>query len=187
MTSETPRMSEFKAVVSDFGQLSSLALKGVFAAPCLDLWLKIGPPPARAIAVLASLAEFLTVVWGFHFWSNLSRRRLNTRIRFALGLFCVGLASTLFLVTMFTESPGEGRDRVVKGLAVREDVQHIIGPTYSPEQALKDSEYDPTAVWTQSSIAFMRVILTIAWLVTFASLAGYLTGFILQQRRRYSD
>jgi len=177
-------MSEFKAVISDFGQLSTLALKGVVAAPWLDVWLKIGPPPAKSIAVLTSLAEFVTVVWGFHFWSNLNQRRVNIRIQFALGMFCVGLVSSLFLITMFTESPAEGRDRVIKGWNVRADVQPIIGPSYSPEQALRDSEYDPTAVWTPASVALMRIVLTVVWLGTFASLAAYLTGFILLQRRR---
>ena len=41
-------LSEFKAVLSDFQQLGSLALKGAVVAPLTDIWLKLGPPPANA-------------------------------------------------------------------------------------------------------------------------------------------
>jgi len=176
-------MSEFKEVMADFSQLGSLALKGVVSAPWIDLWLRIGPPPAKWTAVLTSLFQFMVVIWGFNFWSNMDIGKLNIRIKAALGVFCVGLISSLFLTAVFTVSPGEGRERVIKGWILRDDVRPLIKPSYSPEQALRDSEYDPNTVWTTASVATMRILLTVMWLGTFSSCAGYLTGFIIIQRR----
>jgi len=186
MTSASTGMSEFKDVMADFGQLSSLALKGVVTAPLIDLWLRLGPPPAKSMAILTSLFEFVVVVWGFHFWSSIDIQKLNKRMKIALCIFCVGLISSLFLMSMFTVSPGVGRDRVIEGWAVRTDVKPVLNTSYSSEQALRDGEFDPTAVWTATSVATMRILITVVWLVTFAALAGYLTTFIMLERRRSS-
>lgn len=176
-------MSEFKDVIADFGQLSSLALKGVVAAPWIDLWLRLGPPPAKSMALLTSLFQFVVVIWGFHFWSTIDVQKLNGRMKIALCMFCVGLVSSLFLMSMYTVSPGAGRERVIEGWAVRSDVGPVLSSSYTAEQALRDSEYDPASVWTAESVATMRMLITALWLVTFASLAGYLTAFIMLQRR----
>lgn len=179
-------LSEFKEVIADFRQLGSLALKAVVTAPWVDLWLKIGPPPARSIAVLTSLSEFVMVTWVFHFWSDIEIRKLNTRMKVAFGVFCIGLVASLMLISRFSVSPGEGRERVIEGWAVRSDIQPVINSSYSPEQALRDSEYDPDKVWTSGSVTLLRTLITTVWLATFASLASYLTAFIMLQRRRSS-
>jgi hypothetical protein len=177
-------ISEFKEVMADFRQLGSLALKGVVTAPWIDLWLKIGPSPAQLLAALTSLFQFVIVIWGFHFWSGMDTERLNRRMKVALGVFSIGLLASVLLLARFTVSPGEGRERVIEGWTVREDVQPVITPSYTAEQALRDSEYDPDLVWTATSVAVMRISITGVWLATFASFAGYLTAFIMQQRRR---
>jgi hypothetical protein len=183
---ERTGLSEFKDVLTDFRQLGSLALKGVVAAPWVDLWLKIGPPPATSIAVLTSLSEFVVVVWVFHFWSDLEVRKLNARMKVAFVVFCIGLVASLMLISRFTVSPGEGRERVIEGWTLRPDLQPLMNPSYSPEQALRDSEYDPDKVWTSTSVTLVRALITTVWFGTFASLACYLTAFIMLQRRRSS-
>jgi hypothetical protein len=177
-------LAEFKEVLADFRQLGSLALKCTVAVPFADLWLKLGPPPARSIAVLTSLLEFLAVVWVFHFWYHVTDNKLNSRMKIALVLFCVGIVGSLFLMNKFTVSPGEGRDRVVEGWIIRPDIEPLIGSSYTPEQALKDSEYDPEKVWTKDSVVVMRTLITVVWIGTFDCLAIYLTVFIIAQRRR---
>src|SRR5690349_11838285 len=88
-------ISEFKEVLSDFKQLSSLALKGAVAAPLANAWLKIGPPPAKAIGALTTLVEFVAVVFVFQVWFNGNQRKLQSRMLIALGIFLVGLLSSL--------------------------------------------------------------------------------------------
>jgi hypothetical protein len=177
-------LSEFKEVLSDFQQLSSLALKGIVAAPLMDIWLKLGPPPAKAIGALTALMEFVAVVGVFQFWSDTKERNLRVRMLIALGVFLAGLVSSLVLLQRFTVSPGQGRDRVVEGYSLRADIKPIVNESYTPEQALRESEYDPDKVWTRESIALLRVLITVTWMATFAGFAVYLTVFIILQRRR---
>jgi len=177
-------LAEFKEVLSDFRQLASLALKGVVAAPLADVWLKLGPPPSKAVGVLTALVEFLAVVWVFQFWFNAEERKLRVRMFIALAIFLVGLVSSLGLFARFAVSPGQGRDRVIEGYSLRPDVRPIINESYTPEQALRESEYDPDKIWTKESIAILQTLITVTWIGTFACFAIYLTIFIIFQRRR---
>jgi hypothetical protein len=180
----TTGLSEFKEVLSDFQQLGSLALKGAVAAPLADIWLKLGPPPPKAIGALTALIEFVAIVWVFQFWSNAEERKLRLGMFIALSIFLTALVSSLVLLGRFTVSPGQGRDPVIEGYALRVDVKPIVTESYSPEQALRESEYDPDKVWTRTSIAVMRILITVTWMATFACFAVYLTVFIILQRRR---
>ena len=178
-------VSEFKEVLSDFKDLGSLALKGVVAAPLTDIWLKLGPPPAKTIGALTALMEFVAVVYVFQFWSNKKERKLRFRMLIALAIFLIGLVSSLILLERFTVSPGQGGERIVEGYFLRPDVRPIVNESYPPEQALRESEYDPDKVWTRESIALLRTLITATWMATFVGFAVYLTTFIILQRRRH--
>ena len=122
----TTGLSEFKEVLSDFSQLHSYALKAAIAVPLADIWLKLGPPPAKTVGALTSLIEFIAVIWVFQFWSKAKDRALRTKMKIALGLFLVGIVSSLLLLQRFSVSPGQGREKVIEGLrlvggAVRAD------------------------------------------------------------------
>jgi hypothetical protein len=93
--------------------------------------------------------------------------------------------SSLVLLERFTVSPGECRDRVVVGYSLRSDVKPIVNESYTPEQALRESEYDPDKVWTKESIDVLRTLITVTWMATFAGFAVYLTVFIILQRLRH--
>jgi len=177
-------LKEFKEVLSDFRQLASLALKGAVAAPLADLWLKIGPPPTKPIAVLSSLMEFVAVVWVFQFWYSIDERNLNIRMKTALGIFCIGIATALVLLWTFTILPGQSRERVIEGFRLVPSVKPLINDSYTAEQALRESEYDADKIWTRGSIVLMRASIILTWMASFASLAVYLTTFIILQRRR---
>lgn len=179
-------LTEFKETLTDFRQLGSLAIKLAIAAPLADIGLNLGPPPKNSVAILTSLMEFAAIVWVFHFWHDAEARKLNVRMKAALALFCFGILGSLILLQRFTVLPGQGRERVIEGITLRPDVRLLLGPSYAPEDALRDSEYDPDKVWTSGSVAVLRTIVTAVWLLTFVSLAVYLTTFILLQRRRSS-
>lgn len=178
-------LTEFRAVLSDFRQLGSLALKGAIAAPLADIWLKIGPPPSRSIGMLATLLEFLAVIWVFQFWFDAEDRSLRLRMKVALGVFIVSLPSSLVLLERFSVSPGQDKDRVIEGYALQPDVKTLVTSSYTPEQALRESEYDPEKVWTRQSIVVLRAIISGLWILAFVCFAVYLTVFIILQRRRH--
>lgn len=177
-------LSEFKAVLSDFSQLSSLAVKGVIIVPLADIWLKFGPPPPKLIAGLTSLMEFLAIVFVFQFWSQISDRKLKLRMKGALGLVILGMIGSYVLLNSLTVAPGQGQERIFKGLTLRSDVKPIITGSYTAEQALRESEYNSQKVWTQDSVVIARTIITVIWVATFVCLAIYLTVFIILQRRQ---
>jgi hypothetical protein len=174
---------EFKEVVADFRDLGALAVKGAVAVPLIDVWLKIGPPPAQAIAGLASLIEVIAAAWVFQFGFNREEERLRLWMKAALAVFVLCLVSSLALLQRFTVMPGQGRERVVEGFWLRPDVKPLINDSYTPEQALRESEFEPSKVWTSGSIAVLRTGLTVMWLATYASFAVYLTTFVILQRR----
>ena len=177
-------LKEFKEVLLDFRQLASLALKGAVAAPLVDLWLRVGPLPTKPVAVLSSLVEFLAVIWAFQFWRDIKDRKLRARMMAALAFFSVGILLSLVLLWTYTIVPGQGRERVVEGFSIRPDVKPLINESYTPEQALRESQYDAGKVWTKESIVAVQAAITLIWMMTFASLAIYLTIFIILQRRR---
>ena len=180
-------LTEFRETLADFRQLGSLAIKLAIAAPLADIALNLGPAPKNSVAILTSLMEFVAIVWVFHFWHDAEAGKLNVRMKAALAFFCFGLLGSLILVQRFTVLPGQGRERVIEGITLRPDVRLLVGASYTPEDALRDSEYDPDKVWTSGSVGVLRAIVTVVWLLTFVSLAVYLTTFILLQRRRSSQ
>jgi hypothetical protein len=91
-------LQEFKATLRDFRYLGSLAVKGTVIVPLMNLWLKLGPPPAAAISVTTSAIEFLAVMWTFQFWYSTSRKRLNRRMKVCGSLFCFRNAHIWLLV-----------------------------------------------------------------------------------------
>jgi hypothetical protein len=182
----TNGLTEFRETLADFRQLGSIALKLAIAAPLADIGLKLGPPPKNAVAILTSLMEFVAIVWVFYFWHDVQARKLSVRMKVALAVFCFGMVGSLVLFDRFTVLPGQGRERVIEGITLRSDVRPILGPSYTPEDALRDSEYDPDKVWTKWSVSMLRAIVTVGWLLTFVGLAVYLTTFILLQRRRFA-
>lgn len=176
-------LTEFKNVLTDFGQLNSVALKGAVVLPLADIWLKLGPPPSKAIGGLTALAEFLAVVCVFQFWSRMQDGKLRTRMKISHSLFLVGMASSLLLLSRFSVSPGQDREKVIEGYSLRSDIRPLINDSYPAEQALRDSEYDAEKVWTKGSIAILHLLIIVAWTGTFACFAIYLTTFIVLQRR----
>jgi hypothetical protein len=178
-------LSEFRSVLADFQQFGSLALKGVLVAPIADIWVNLGPPPSKAIGLLTSLSQMVAVIWVFQFWSIGNERALRVRMRVALVVFFVGLVSSLVLLDLYSVSPGQGRERVIEGYALRSDIEPLISSSYTPDQALRESEYDSDKVWTKRSVIVLRTAITAIWMCTFGSFAVYLTTFVILQRRKH--
>jgi hypothetical protein len=175
-------LQEFRKVWTDVRDLSALAVKGTIAAPAINLWVKLGPPPTPAVSALTSVAAFLSVIYTFHFWFSLARKKLDTRMRICLITFCIALASSAMLLEVFTLGPPH-RDRIVTGYSLRPDVKPVIKNTFTARDALQGAEYDPYEVWTRASIAVVHVALVTCWIITFVALSVFLSSFVIVQRR----
>jgi len=174
-------LQEFKRVLKSFRELGGLAVKGTVAVPLLNIWLKFGPPPAAAVALLTSGVQFLAVIWAFHFWHGMERNRLNRRMKFSLAVLIAGLMIFGVLLAQFTIRPPK-RELVVEGFTLRSDVQPLIGIGFTPEDALKGAQYDASQVWTTTSITVIHALLVVSWLASFAAVAMFLSAFLLAQK-----
>jgi hypothetical protein len=177
-------LQEFKEVLKNFRELGSFAIKGTVALPLLNLWYKLGPPPATTIALLTSAMEFLAVMWTFHFWHGMPRKRLNIRMRLSAIVFCIALAASGILIERFTLRRTPARDGIVLGWVLRPDVRPLMSATYTPMDALRDAEYDPRRVWTLGSISLVHAVVIACWLITFVSVSVFTSIFIIQQKRQ---
>jgi hypothetical protein len=177
-------LQEFKRVAADFTDLGALAIKFAVAAPFIGVALKIGPPPAQTVSTLTCMTEVLALIWTFHFWSFLSAAQQKLRMRLALGLFCLFLLGSITGTEAFTISPGPGRDRVVEGYELHAATQRLIGPTFSPEDALRAAQFDPSEVWTQRSITVIHSGLIVCWIAAFTAITIYLSLFVIAQRKK---
>jgi len=175
-------LQEFKQVLKNFRELSSLTVKGTVAVPLLNVWLRFGPPPTAAVAVLTSGVQFLAVMWTFHFWHGMPRKTLNHRMRLCAALFVAGLIASGVLLEQFTIRPRPNQELVVEGYTLRSDVQPLVGPNYTALDALREAQYDPSQVWTRASIAAIHVLLIISWTGAFVAVAMFISSFLMLQR-----
>jgi hypothetical protein len=177
-------LTEFKQMLADFNHLGALAAKVAVALPLAGLTLKVGPPPANAVSILASLAEFLVLAWAFHFWYGLRRKARDRRMKAALISFSVGLILSLILIDMFTLSPGPNRERVVKGFVLQPFIKPLMGRELATvDDALRAAGYDASEVWLPWSVTTTQVGLIAVWLFTFSSLAAFLALFVMARTK----
>lgn len=176
-------LAEFKAVLSDFRELTAVAVKGAIATPAVALILRFGPPPAIEIATLTSVAVFFATLWTFEFWRNLAESRLRVRMKVFAGLFCATLLLAGVLLATHTVRPAPDRDRIVFGYQVTPDFARFVTAPPTPLEALAEAEYDPYRIWTATSIAVVQVTSTILWVVSFVSAGLFVSGFAILHRR----
>jgi hypothetical protein len=181
-------LREFKDALSDFRELTALAVKGTIAVPLVALVLKFGPPPSGEVCVLTSGAVFLSMIWTFQFWRNLSEKCLRFRMKSAVLIFCITLSTSGILLATRTLRPGPNRDRIVLGYKLRPDYKRLVSAPPTPMEALEEAEYDPYRIWTSSSIVVVETALIASWVIAFTAAGMFVSAFaILQRRRRFNE
>jgi hypothetical protein len=177
-------LDEFRAALSDYRSVSSWALGGSVAVPLVDYVMRLGPPwPwAAGVPIITSVAELLTLILVFHFWSRSRRKEVSRRLIGLLGLLVIAFGAYLYLNSSLTFSHPVDGEKCIKGFKVRSDVR--ITSDYSADDALKETAYLPEEVWTSSSITMTRLSLLFLWLLSFVSLSAAISSFVMYHRRR---
>jgi|SRR5215213_2143637 len=191
MTS-TPRttpvtgLDEFRAALFDYKSISSWAMDGSVVVPLLDHVTRLGPPwPwAGTVPIITSIAELLTLICVFHFWSRSGRERTNRKLVVLIVLLLISFGAYLYVNSAYTFSSPVDDEKRVKGFVVRDDVKRVITSDFAVDDALQGAEFRPEEVWTSSSITAMRLTLLFLWLLSFVSLSTAIGTFVLYQRRR---
>jgi len=177
-------LDEFRAALLDYKNISSWAMGGTVAVPLLDYVVRLGPPwPwAGGVPIITAVAELLTLICVFHFWSRSSRKSVSRRIVILIVLLVICFGSYLYLNGTFTFSTPLG-EKFVKGFTLTPDAALLITPEYTTDAMLEEMGYRPDAVWTSSSITVMQLVLLFLWLLSFISLSATIASFVLYHRR----
>lgn len=179
----TSGFKELQRVLADFRSISALMLKGSILIPLANLWARLGPPPVDRVAAISAMGEALTILAIFHLLQNATKKSAKRCFRGLLGVTILAFLGSALLLEFFTEVVPLTKERVVLGFSLRPEMRGILGPTYSISHALRDAEYEPSEIWTATSLSFMRVMLPATWIATLCSLAGLLASFVIMQRR----
>jgi hypothetical protein len=179
-------MKRFWSYIADVESLVGWAGKGALLAPLISLVTDIGPPyPSRiSVPVLTCLLLVLLLIYIFHFWEPLSKSQLERRLKVTLILIVPCLILYFLLFNFFVLDAPDESNRVVKGFLLTKQAQSVVGPDYPVEKALQGAQYNPTRIWEPWTVYLMRLMLLIAWTLSFAAISSYLASFVLLQQQR---
>ena len=171
----------FVKVLSQYKRMGSWAAAITIIGPLMDFTLKVGPPWPGSSAVLTSLTQFITLILVFEFGQK--RRKKVAGLLTQMAIITVVLfAAYLFTVDRYTFTSPINDQRYVKGYELRPDVAKLLRNDFTEDDALQGSEYNPSAIWTPTSISIMKVTLLLLWLAFFAGLASIVGTFIVHNR-----
>lgn len=179
-------LDEFRTALLDYRSVSSWAMGGTVAVPLIDYLMRLGPPwPwAGGVPIITSVAELLTLICAFHFWSRSSRKATSRKIVLLIVALLIFFGAYLYFNSTYTFYSPADDEKHAKGFTLRPDVASLIAPDYTPDDALKSAEYRPEEVWTSSSITIIRLTLLVLWLFSFISLSAAIACFVLYHRGR---
>jgi len=177
-------LSEFFALVKDFKHIQSLAFKGMVVLPLASIWLKLGPPTSDITDAFLSITELVLLICVFQMWYRKPVGQLRRRFKVSTGLFFVALLGIVYFSQFYTVQIGETKNRIIVGSKIRDDVSPLLGPSYTTLDALRDSEYDPTRVWTTNSVHLISVLFELDWLLALAMFTISVSTFAMLQRRQ---
>lgn len=176
-------LQEFRDALSDYKSLT--AMGGSVVLPLVDYVVRIGPPwpIAGGVPIITAIAELLTLICAFHFWSRSTRKALSRRLVFLVILLVIFFGAYLYLNSAYTFSSPVDDEKHVKGFFVRPDVVPLITAEYTADDALRGNEYQADKVWTLSSITAARLAVLLLWLLSFIALSATIASFVLYYRR----
>jgi uncharacterized membrane protein len=174
-------LSNFFNLMGDFTKVQSVAFKGAVLVPLVCIWTKLGPPQGGLANTVLSLLALIALICVFMlFFERGSSTQQRWSLCFAL-LFFFAAAGSVYFFQRYT-LPVDGKtDRVVIGTELQVDVARLMSPVYSPNDALRDSGFDPEKVWTPDSVQKVRLFYELDWVLTLVFFTAAIAIFVMSQ------
>jgi hypothetical protein len=175
-------LDNFFRFVGDFRSVAALMGKAALLAPFVDLLLNIGPPwPGKTgVPALTTLAEVFVLIYVFEFFTPLSRKRLQTRLRV---FFIILVGSFALYIALYSFSVFHGKDaRKVAGFIYLPLVRQTY-PNHTREQLLPLFAHNPELLWRAWTVYTMRVTLLLAWVLFFVGIVSCIGIFVILQHK----
>jgi hypothetical protein len=172
-------LQQFFTLVRNFTNIQGLALKGAAIVPLICIWTGFGPPHSTITNSYASILELIALIAIFQLTYGRSPHVLRRMsLTFAL-LFGMTAVVCTYFGEVYVRPVNEGKNRVVIGTQLRDDIAKMIGPVYSsPEEALRDSG-DPYAVWTTSSVNRVILLYELDWALMLLFFTASIVTFVM--------
>ena len=177
-------LDNFFSFVSDFKGVAALIAKAALIAPFATLILNIGPPwPAKtAVPALTALCEVFVLIYVFQFFTRLSKKKLDTRLRLYFLLLVFSFVIYLFLYSFFVFD-AVANERDVKGFILLPAIASQVAKGETTESLLSGAEWDPFVIWEGWTIYATRAGLLLSWILFFVGIAGCMAVFVIAQRK----
>ncbi|NOS74776.1 MAG: hypothetical protein HOP36_09635 [Methyloglobulus sp.] len=178
----TTGLDDFKYILDEFRGLSVWALGGA-AVPFAAVLVELSPPWPTGIVFITAIIELVAIVISFQWFKGIKRSIVSGVLLFSLISFSgLGFAYLVNLSKYAYEVP-TSKERFVKGNECTKDAL-LVFSDLCPDlgiNELRQAEYDAERLWTQDSLANIRVRLVSLWVGTFLSLSILLGTFLVYQ------
>lgn len=176
---------DFLVMMSRFKRLSFLAIGAGVAVPFVAGLASISPPWPPGVELMTAVVELLALILVFHILYRKKRRRATLVLGSSAALLIITAAAYLVLSSLLTfTTPEPGNTRQVKGLVCQSHIEETF-PSQCPlditAETLAGAGWDPDQIWTPTSIAAGRAVLTLVWMMSFIFLSSTFGAFIVYQ------
>lgn len=173
-------LPQFFTLVKNFTQVQGLALKGAAIIPLICIWTEFGPPHSAIRNAFTSIVELIALIAIFQMTYGRSPQILR-KLSLMFGLlFAVTAAACTYFAEVYVLPVNGGKDRVVIGTQLRDDIAKMIGPVYSsPEEALRDGSNHPDSVWTSSSVQRVTLLYELDWILMLLFFTAAIVTFVM--------
>jgi hypothetical protein len=183
-------LDEFKQLLSEYKSLSVWAAGASIVIPFVASFLAVIPPWPDGLDIITAIIQLGALVVAYQTFRNSAKVVTKSVKRWAaIGL--TALLCYLIIFSMFTVyDPGTSHSYII-GFQCLPDARQLselrklagVCP-FLQYQDLRTVGYDPSLLWTKTSITAIRVSLIAVWFTLFICLAFLIGHFLVFQMRR---
>ncbi len=178
-------LDDFKALLSEFRNLSLWAAGGSVVLPFIASFVAVIPPWPAGLNVMTGVFKLLALIFVFQAYSKAPRARTTRSIGILFLAAFVIFIVYVVLFSLFTIYVPEVKRTIVVGYDCRADARLVYGDDcpFLKLEHLAAVAYDEFVLWTKPSIAVMRAIFIGLWFLFFICLAASIGRFLVYQMR----
>jgi hypothetical protein len=178
-----PGLVGFKDLLKEFRGLSLWAVGGSIAVPFAAALAALSPPWPPSIVLVTAVAELVALIYVYQFIKQARRKSIDRILAISGLLLIVFGAAYLAAVSIYTYETPTTKERFVKGYQCTPDAAAVFKnkcPDLGLDE-LKTAEYDADRLWSERSIAVVRLTLVALWLASFSALSVLIGSFLVYQ------